>query len=132
MRRIDEVVKKIADKVSEALFEAQGDYDVEMDEGEIESASVYADFNFGTCEVECDYYYGRGKDETYVEVMLYPAGENHSLERLELAVNEKVNEQFDFDKMFNGIEKSVQDSNEDEWQLHGFRDEADYLRYRYG
>ena len=39
---------------------------------------------------------------------------------------------FDFDGMYDWIIDDVNNSYSDEWNDHGFRDEADYLHWRYG
>lgn len=47
------------------------------------------------------------------------------------ALEKYMNDNFDFKEFFSLIQDDVRENSMDEWQSHGFADEADYLRYRY-
>ena len=68
------------------------------------------------------------KNWGYVEINAYDTdGSNKG--SIGIALGKAV---FDAIPEWSDIEKEVSDNNnEDEWDAHGFRDEADYLRWRY-
>mgnify|MGYP007012485905 CR=1 FL=1 len=61
------------------------------------------------------------KEEYYAEERAYEAAIERECERQEREEARKARE-----------EEDDWDEFEDEWQAHGFRDEADYNRYRFG
>lgn len=124
MKKVDEIVQNIADLAIDSLF-GFDDYDIDGDD-----CSIRTFFDFQSCNVDCTYrHYGRKHD---IEILLNPDNDRHSLELLEDAVNKKVEEKLDCDELLDVILDKARDDSMDEWQSHGFRDEADYYHWRYG
>ena len=64
----------------------------------------------------------------YIEVFDY----DEQYPNIEKAVQEYVNANFNADEWYSELIDYNESLCEDEWQSHGFRDEADYWRYRMG
>lgn len=47
-------------------------------------------------------------------------------------VTDWLEEHLQRDDVLDELKRQIEYATEDEWEAHGFRDEADYLRYRYG
>ena len=65
---------------------------------------------------------------SYIEVF----DDDKKYPNIENAVQEYINEKFDADEWYTEVLADNSRYCEDEWQSHGFRDEADYLHYRMG
>ena len=127
-QRVNNEIEAIGKKVIEG-FENFDEYDLDADECYTDFSLSHS-FNYKDVDVDCSIRW-RNSSLQYIEVLLYPA-EGHSLERLEQAVNEYVENNLDEQSLIcNVIDKAEEDSM-DEWQSHGFRDAADYYHYRYG
>lgn len=133
-----EIVKKTIEAIGTAIkdaIEEQDDYEYEpgcqdADGSYPQEASISVDITFSNAEIYCGVSW-RGCTGR-IECSIYPSNNKHSLENIEKAVNEWLKKNLDTDALLDGILDSVEDAYEDEWTSHGFRDEADYINYRYG
>lgn len=125
------LIEDIANKLVKDFYKLD-DYDIEGDEYGLDSISVTVTFDVGKCQVEGYYWYDRTRKERMgLEVNLYPENK-HELPLVNEALDSKMDELFDLDDYKDAVLEKARDDNEDEWESHGFRDEADYLHWRYG
>lgn len=125
----DEIVKEIFDKVEEALYE-QDEFDFEQKFGGVD-ASISASIEYKNTTIQCIVSY-HAHNKNWMEVIIEPDNEKHSLANLEKAVNDYFEKNFDMKALLNEMEDKVIKNEEDEWTSHGFRNEADYYHWRYG
>jgi hypothetical protein len=138
----DLLIACLGDAIIERLYELDDNYTYEADcefGGFEASCSCYC-FTFewgnGECEAEATVTWPYGKEAT-LEVILY-GGEGKvknaykDLSNLEKAVTEYVDENLDTGELLDAMLDDLREAYEDEWQSHGFRDERDYLTWRYG
>ena len=127
----EEIIKEIFDKIEDALYE-QDDFEIERD-GEFGGidASINVTVDYKTCQVQCDISYNAHRED-WLELIIYPNNDKHDLTNLEEAVNDYFAKHFDMRSLLDAMEEKVIEAEEDEWTSHGFRDEADYLRWRFG
>ena len=126
--RVKKEIEAIGKKVIEG-FEGFDEYEADPDECYTDYSLSHS-FNYKGVDVECSIRW-RDTSLQYIEILLYPA-EGHSMERLEQAVNDYVEENLDEQSLVSNIMDKEREDNMDEWQWHGFRDAADYYHYRYG
>lgn len=139
MSKREEIVKEIGDHIIDSLNEEK-DYFIEYDEGYLDNAHVsisfYYQYGNAGCDVEASVFWSSHSKYT-IECLLY-GGEGKkekvykSLSCIEEAVNTYVSDNLDVDCLLDCIEEDYRDFCSDEWNDHGFRDEADYLHWRYG
>lgn len=131
--RACELVKNLGEAVTEHLFDIDDDYEYEADEYGFYSASIKCSFYFeygnSGCDVFCSVLWG---SDVHIECELEGSEGIHekvykSLERIEQCVNKYLDENLDTDELLDAIRENYVDSFYDEWNEHGFRDEADYL-----
>lgn len=111
--------KDLIYKCAEAILEAMYEEFCETSSGEFARATATVDTPAGCIEIYTD-------SNNEAEVIVYHNGEERESPRLEAAIKDAIpgwnesREQWEQDNPF-----------EDEWTSHGFRDEADYNRWRY-
>ena len=124
-----EVIKEIFDKLEDALYE-QDEFDFEKKFCGVD-ASISASIEYKNTTIQCIVSYNpHNKD--WMEVIIEPDNEKHSLTNLEEAVNDYFEKNFDMKALLDVMEDKVIENEEDEWTSHGFRNEADYYHWRYG
>ena len=131
-RAIQEV-KSIGDLVIDKLFN-QDDFEIENDpEFGGTDASIGISFIYKGCNGECQVWY-HAHSKTEVECLLYSNNERHenSLENLEQAVNDYIGKNLCTYELLDAMRDKARENDLDEWESHGFRDEADYIHWRYG
>lgn len=136
------LIASLGEAIIEKLYELDDNYTYEAD-GEFggfeASCSAYCfDFEYGSghCEVEATVTWPYGKKAS-LEVLLY-GSEGHventykDLSNLEEAVTGYLQEHLDTGELLDAMLDKMRGNEEDEWESHGFRDERDYLTWRYG
>ena len=140
MSNREELIKSIGDKIVDELFKKVNDeYSIEYDEYGFDCASINAQFGYeygnGYCDVSC-YVSWKSKSSADVECSLDGCeGKKEKcykkLDRLNDAVQVYVDEHLDTDELLEVIEDDHREACADEWECHGFRNEADYINWRY-
>lgn len=132
MKRIIEIIGK---KVLDELYKFDNnDYNIEKTDPNFPEV-------YDTTEASMDFngdlnkrYFFNGSVKVvngrlgYIEVFDY----DEQYPNIEKAVQEYVNANFNADEWYSELIDYNESLCEDEWQSHGFRDEADYWRYRMG
>ena len=130
MRKRDELVSGIGDRIIDELFGLGDNYTCRIEDdrlcGNCRTSFEYR-FGNGGCEVECAVWFPACE----AELALYADGDK-KLTRIEEAVQEYLDEHLDTKELADTIYDDIIDGYLDEWQLHGFRDAADYYHWRYG
>lgn len=127
--RKERIIKEIFDKVEEALYE-QDEFDFEQKFGGVD-ASISASIEYKKCNIQCIVSHN-AHNKDWIEVIIEPDNENHSLANLEESVNDYFEKHFDMKALLDEMENKAIENEEDEWTSHGFRNEADYYHWRYG
>lgn len=128
MKKIDTFVANIAQQLVDKLNKAEYCIYYDACGRQAITADAHIDLE-DKCRIEA-YYYWR-QDDKGTDVTLYPANEKRSYFTLEDAINAKVNELLDPDDFRESVLDLESEEDMDEWQSHGFRDEADYYHWRY-
>lgn len=127
--RKETIIKEIFDKLEDALYE-QDEFDFEQKFGGVD-ASISASIEYKNCNIQCIVSHN-ARNKNWMEVIIEPDNEKHSLVKLEEAVNDYFEKNFDMKALLDVMEDKVIENEEDEWTSHGFRNEADYYHWRYG
>lgn len=128
---MNKVIENIGKKVLDFIYDLEnndygfegGCYEPENGISEGASVTIHGSIKIGGHEVTV----GVWTDDKTVEVLF----ENDDYENLEKAVNDYVAGEIDYNELVGLAEEDMRESYMDEWQRNGFRDEADYNRYRY-
>lgn len=129
--RKETIIKEIFDKLKDALYK-QDEFDFEGDcEFGGVDASISASIEYKNATIQCIVSHN-AHNKDWMEVIIEPDNEKHSLANLEEAVNDYFEKNFDMKALLNEMEDKVIENEEDEWTSHGFRNEADYYHWRYG
>lgn len=137
----DLLIACLGDAIKERLYELDDNYtyDADYEFGGFEASCSCYCFTFewgnGACEAEATVTWPyRGKAS--VEVIVYgnegrAEGSFKDLSCIESAVEGYLSEYLDTDELLEAMRDKMRGDSEDEWQRHGFRDEADYYSWRY-
>lgn len=129
--RKETIIKEIFDKLEDALRE-QDEFNFEQD-GEFGGidAGISASIEYKNATIQCIVSHN-AHNKDWMDVIIEPYNERHSLTNLEEAVNDYFEKNFNMKALLDVMEDKVIENEEDEWTSHGFRNEADYLHWRYG
>ncbi len=140
MNKREKLIKAIGDELIDKLFKLENEYQYEADEYGFESASYGVQINYeygnSNCDVECSVTW-KSRGSADIECIVYGCEGIHEkrykmLDCIEKAVQEYVEDNLDCECLLDAIEDDLREASMDEWELHGFRDAADYYHYRYG
>lgn len=127
-------IRNIGEKVIERFFDFESNgYELvggvcEPHNGicEADSLSIYFIINVGGHDIDCSINMD-GYKVNYLEAIF----EDYGYENIEKALNEYIWSALDTKSLFDNAIDDMRKNSLDEWQAHGFRNEADYNRYRY-
>lgn len=129
MSRRQDIIKELGELCLDAFCQLE-DCEYEFEDGVLKTASCHSLLQFGKTEVNVNYCHSSQKDS--VEVEIYRDEGSIILDNLAAAVQIYCNENIDFQRILNLFYEQASEDYEDEWQRNGFRDAADYYRWRYG